>query len=117
MLQGVDLRACKPAVITTERIHISGGLLKKPLAAQFIHVEKDDGNLELFVRLSTRDYWLTTAACGSKTAYSAFIRSSLLKDLRERVEQACKGAFDVKEENEKVDGGSTMWTPWKSSSK
>jgi hypothetical protein len=92
-MASVDMTAFKPVKFSFGQIHMSGGHPGKPMPVISKTVFDPSGNNNTtFVKMATSEQWLLSATTGQRKYFAgAFGRTSLLEDLRDKVQQFCDG--------------------------
>ena len=88
-MASMNMTGFKPVKFSFAQIHISGGHGAKPIPVTSKTVSDPIGT---FVNMSCSEAWLVFAATGStKYLAGSFGRTSLLEDLRDKVQKHCDG--------------------------
>ena len=91
-MAGVNMTGLKPVKFAFGQIHITGGHGAKPIPVTSKIVSDPFGSKNTCVKMASTEVWLVFAATGQHT-YSAasWGRTSLLEDLRDKVQKHCDG--------------------------
>ncbi len=91
-MAGLNMKGFRPVKFAFSQIHISGGHGAKPIPVTSKSVPETSGSNTTFVKMASNEVWLVFATTG-QTKYTAgsFGRTSLLEELRDKVQQICDG--------------------------
>ena len=103
-MTGGGVHKFKPVEFRFGQIHVRGGHTSKfqPVISKSVR-SKNSSVEETFVKIASSEQWLVQATTGAtRRSQSAWGRTTLVNDLRTRVERLCDG-YDVPEAPESQD--------------
>ena len=81
----------RPLKVVDEQLLVTGGYNRQPEPCAYRSAIVDHEKL-LFLRVEAREFWLLKGACGQKKISPGLSgRTTLLKELRDKLELACEG--------------------------
>lgn len=92
-MASVNMQGFKPVKFSFGQIHFSGGFVGKPIPVNSRTVSDESGHSNMtFVKMACSETWLLLATTGHKRHNAgSFGRTSLLEDLRDKVQKYCDG--------------------------